>query len=61
MHAIDLTFLKDYMGQWVALTEDEKKVLASGSSLKEVREKAKIEKCKAPIFTKVIDFSRFIP
>lgn len=59
MTAIDLTFLKDYMGQWVALTKDEKKVLANGNSLKEVREKVK--EIKDAIFTKVIDYSRFIP
>lgn len=61
MAAVDLTFLKNYFGKWVAITKDEKKVIVSGNSLKEIREKVKIKNYKNPIFTKVIDFSRFIP
>lgn len=61
MSAIDLTFLRPYIGKWVALTKDEKKVIVSGNSLKEVSEKAKKKNYKDAIFTKVIDFANFIP
>ncbi|HCJ65933.1 MAG TPA: hypothetical protein DHV62_01050 [Elusimicrobia bacterium] len=61
MPAVDLTFLKPYFGKWVALTKDEKKVIVSGASLKEVSEKVKKKNYKDAIFTKVIDFANFIP
>lgn len=60
MSAVDLTFLKPYFGKWVALTKDEKKVIADGKSLKEVIEKAKKKKYMEPIFTKVVDLVSFI-
>ncbi len=40
---------KKFKGKWVALTEDEKKVISSGRSAKETLEKAKEEGFKNPI------------
>ncbi|MDP3052096.1 MAG: DUF5678 domain-containing protein [bacterium] len=42
-----------YKGKWIALTEDEKKVVSSGKSAKEVLEKAKKEGVKNPILFKM--------
>lgn len=44
---------KKFKGKWVALTEDEKKVISSGRSAKETLEKAKEEGFKNPILFKV--------
>ena len=52
--ALDFTkIVKKYKGRWVALTEDEKKVVSSGKSAKETLEKAKKEGFKNPILFKV--------
>lgn len=61
MPAIDLTFLRPHIGKWVALTKDEKKVVASGETLKETVEKVKKKKYKDPIYTKVSPLESFIP
>lgn len=48
--AIDWTNLcKKYQGQWVALKDDEKTVVASGKTAKEVLEKAQNKGFKKPI------------
>jgi len=52
--ALDFTqIVKKYKGKWVALTEDEKKVISSGKSAKEALEKAKKEGLKRPILFRV--------
>ena len=60
MSAIDLTFLKKHFGKWVALSQDEKKIVANGKTLKEVRDKVKKINYEDPIFTKVVDLASFI-
>ncbi len=40
---------KKYKGLWVALKDDQKTVIASGNTVKEVMEKAKKKGFKAPI------------
>lgn len=51
---LDFTkIVKNYKGKWVALTEDEKKVISSGKSAKETLEKAKKQGSKNPILFKV--------
>jgi len=51
--AIDWTQLFDkYKGQWVALKDDEKTVIASGKSAKEVWDKAR-QKVPKPILMQV--------
>ena len=47
----DLT--KDYKGLWVALTQDEKSVVASGKSAKKVYEDAKNMGVEVPLLFKV--------
>ncbi len=61
MSAVDLTFLKSYIGKWVALTKDEKKVVASGVTLKETVKKVQKKKYKDPIYTKVSPLESFVP
>lgn len=52
--AIDFTkIIEKYKGQWVALTENEKKVVSSGKSAKETLEKAKKKGLENPILFKV--------
>jgi len=52
--ALDFTqIIKKYKGKWIALTEDEKKVVSSGKSAKETLEKAKKEGLDNPILFKV--------
>lgn len=52
--SIDLSeILKTYMGKWVALSKDERKVLASGELLKDVFEQVKKQGFEEPIFLKV--------
>jgi len=46
---------KKYKGKWVALAENEKKVVSFGKSAKETFERAKKEGCKSPILFKVPD------
>ena len=51
---LDFTkIVKKYKGKWIALTENEKKVIASGKSAKETLEKAKKEGLNNPILFKV--------
>jgi len=51
---LDFTkIIKKYKGKWVALTEDEKKVISSVKSAKETLEKAKKEGLENPILFKV--------
>lgn len=61
MAAVDLTFLKSYIGRWVALTRDEKKVVAFGKTLEETVKKVQMKKYKDPIYTKVSPLESFIP
>jgi len=52
--ALDFTkIVGEYKGKWVALTDDEKKVISSGKSAKEALEKAKKEGFKVPILFRV--------
>ncbi|MEK7665020.1 MAG: DUF5678 domain-containing protein [Patescibacteria group bacterium] len=44
---------KEHKGKWVALTDDEEKVVASGESAKDALEKAKKQGFKNPILFKV--------
>jgi len=59
---IDLSkILKPYSNEWVALSEDEKKVVASGKTVKEVLQKAKVKGENSPILTKVPkDYCTFV-
>ncbi len=52
--ALDFTkIIKKYKGKWIALAENEKKVITSGRSAKEVLEKAKKEGYGTPILFRV--------
>jgi len=52
--ALDFTkIVKEYKGKWVALSENEKKVVSSGKSAKETLEKAKKQGLENPILFKV--------
>ena len=52
--AIDWTnIFKKYKGQWVALKDDEKTVLASGQSAKEAWDKAQKKGFKKTILTRM--------
>ena len=52
-NAKDWTHLfEQYRGQWVALADDEKTVLASGATAKEVHEKG-LKRCSLPILYRV--------
>jgi Family of unknown function (DUF5678) len=44
---------KKYKGSWVALKDDEKTVVASGKTVKEVMIKAQTKGCKQPIVMRV--------
>ncbi|KKT80635.1 MAG: hypothetical protein UW78_C0030G0001 [Candidatus Azambacteria bacterium GW2011_GWA1_44_9] len=44
---------RKYRGQWVALTKDEKTVIASGKTAKEAWTKALVKGCKKPILTRM--------
>ncbi|MDD5687010.1 MAG: DUF5678 domain-containing protein [Elusimicrobia bacterium] len=61
MAAIDLTFFKSYIGKWVALSRDEKEVVAFGDTLKEAVKKVQEKKYKDPIYTKVAPLESFVP
>ena len=51
---LDFTkIVKKYKGKWIALTEDEKRVVSFGKSAKETLEKAKKEGLENPILFKV--------
>jgi len=51
---LDFTkIIEKYKGKWVALTEDEKRVVSFGESAKETLGKAKKEGIKNPILFKV--------
>lgn len=57
LHPIDFTkLLLPYENKWVALSEDQKEVLGSGSSLKEAENEAE-KKSKKYIFLKVPPFN----
>jgi len=45
--------LKPYSNQWVALSENEEKVVSYGKTVKEVIKKAEEKGVKSPIVTKV--------
>ena len=54
MPVIDMVKIeKHYRGKWIALSEDQKRVIASGSSLEEALVKAKKKGAKNPIMSKV--------
>lgn len=58
--AIDWTKIyKKYRGLWVGLKDDEKTVVASGKTAKEVMERAEKKGYKKPILTKMPE--RLIP
>ncbi len=58
--AIDWTKIyKKYKGLWVALKDDEKTVVASGKTVKEVLKKAQKSGHKIPILTKMPE--RLVP
>ena len=61
MPALDLTFLKSNIGKWVALTRDEKKIVAWGDTLEETARKVNKKRYKDPIYTKVTPLESFIP
>lgn len=53
-NSINFTFLyRKYPGQWVALANDEKTVLASGKSAKQALEMSKKHGYKSPILYRV--------
>ena len=45
--------LEHYSDEWVALSEDEKKVVGSGETIEKALERAKEKGISAPIITKV--------
>ena len=52
--SLDFTkIVEKHKGKWVALTEDEKRVVSSGESAKETLEKAKEQGLRNPILFKV--------
>lgn len=54
LKTIDLSkILEPYSNEWVALSIDEKKVIASGKTVKEALQKAKQKGENSPILTKV--------
>lgn len=54
MMAIDWTKIcKKYKGFWVGLKDDEKSVIASGKSVREVMKKAKLKGALKPILFRV--------
>ena len=59
---IDLSkILKPYSNEWVALSEDEKRVVASGKTIKETLQEANKKGEKSPIITKVPkDYCSFV-
>ena len=51
---IDLSkILQSFSDEWVALSEDEKKVVGSGKKLKEALEEARKHGVSSPVVTKV--------
>lgn len=44
---------KKYKGEWVALTPDEKSVVASGKTLKKILEEARVKGYAHPIVMKI--------
>lgn len=54
MKTLDFTkIIASYKGKWVALSEDEKRVVSSGKSAKEAPEKAEKKGLESPILFKV--------
>lgn len=54
MPVVDMVQIeKRYAGQWVALSDDRSKVIASGATLKEARANARKKGNKDPILSKV--------
>ena len=54
MKAIDMTKIyRKYKGKWVALTSDEKSVISSGNTAKEVYDKAHKKGFEEPILMQV--------
>lgn len=44
---------KQYVGQWVALSEDRRRVIAQGATLKDTLAQARRKGAKDPILTKI--------
>lgn len=64
LNPIDLTKLlkKEYVGKWVALSEDFKELIAVGDSLKKVAKDASAKGFSHPVLHKVLPFDQgFIP
>lgn len=54
MQAIDMTKIyKLYKGKWVALKDDERTVVASGKTLKEVLQKSQDKGIPHPVVTQI--------
>lgn len=54
MKPIDMTRIyRDYKGKWVALTQDRKTVIASGTTAKKVFDQAHKKGFKEPVLTKI--------
>ncbi len=54
--------LKPYRSGWVALSSDERRVIAAGATLKETREKVTEENQPNPVFLKLIPPERgYVP
>ncbi|OGJ58926.1 hypothetical protein A2881_05350 [Candidatus Peribacteria bacterium RIFCSPHIGHO2_01_FULL_55_13] len=54
MRALNRTpMAQKYKGKWVALKADRKTVIASGSSVKSVKQTAQRKGCKSPIITRM--------
>ena len=58
MTLVDLTHLKPYEGQWVALSPDDQRVVGHGATLAEAAKQAVDQGCPQPIFEKVPPSSR---
>jgi len=52
--------LAHYENKWVALSPDNRKVVASGTTVKEVDQKLRRLKNKDAVLTKVISFDSFL-
>ena len=50
-----ISTLKKYLGKWVALTQDEKKILCSGDTVDEVLEKIRKQGDSSPLLVKIPD------
>ncbi|MBA7496075.1 hypothetical protein ES702_06673 [subsurface metagenome] len=63
MKTVDLSkILRPYEDKWVALSQDEKKVIGSGKTLKETSKEVSKKRYKNPVYLKVPRFDvEYVP